>query len=156
MDELAPPSDAERAAVLACLTGWLSGLVTDNPAVAAVVADEESELDRWFVRVDGEAKDVYSVWFTLGQRTLAYETYVMPSPEENHAAFYEQLLRRNHALRELAFSIGDEDAVFLRGRLDLRSVSAEALDRILGSVYAAIELAFEPALRVGFASRFEA
>jgi len=135
------------------LTSWLEGL-GDNPVVAAVVEDEESRKDRWFVRVNGEAKDVYSVWFELGQRTLAYETYVMPAPEENPAAFYEQLLVRNDSLRELAFTIGEEHAVFLKGRIDLRDVSDEALDRILGSVYAAVELCFRPALKIGFASRF--
>ena len=34
----------------------------------------------------GEEKDITTVWLTLGQRTLRYETYVMPAPEENHAA----------------------------------------------------------------------
>ncbi len=154
MDEFAPPSNDERAGALAALTDWLSGL-EDNPVVAAVVEDTEA-IDRWFVRVNGEAKDVYSVWFELGQRTLAYETYVMPAPEENHAAFYEQLLVRNDSFRELAFTIGSEHAVFLKGRVDLRHVEEEALDRILGSVYAAVELCFQPALRVGFASRFPA
>ena len=40
---------------------------------------------RWFVRLRGEQKDMFTIWFTLGQRTLHYETYVMPAPEENHA-----------------------------------------------------------------------
>jgi len=153
MDEFAPPSSDERSAARDDLTGWLDGL-SDNPVVAAVVKDEESSAERWFVRVNGEAKDVYSVWFELGQRTLAYETYVMPAPEENDAAFYEQLLVRNDSLRELAFTIGEEHAVFLKGRIDLRHVSDESLDRILGSVYEAIERCFTPALRIGFATRF--
>jgi len=122
--------------------------------VAAVVEDTETDVERWFVRVNGEAKDVYSVWFELGQRTLAYETYVMPAPEENHAEFYEQLLVRNDSLRELAFTIGAEKAIFLKGRLDVRQIDHEALDRVLGTIYSAIELCFQPALRIGFASRF--
>ena len=39
---------------------------------------------RWYVRLRGEQKDTFTVWFTLRQRTLHYETYVMPAPEENH------------------------------------------------------------------------
>lgn len=152
MDELAPPTTDQRASALSTLTTWLASL-EDNPVVAAVVEDTEN-IDRWFVRVNGEAKDVYSVWFELGQRTLAYETYVMPAPEENHADFYEQLLIRNDSFRELAFTIGPEHAVFLKGRIDIRHVGEEALDRILGSVYAAVERCFQPALRIGFASRF--
>lgn len=154
MDEFAPPSPEQRQSALTCIEDWLATLVADNPAVAAVVADEEVDEDRWFVRVNGDAKDVYSVWFSLGQRTLTYETYVMPAPEENHARFYESLLQRNQGFRELAFTIGEESAVFLRGQLDLRNVDTEALDRILGSVYVAVEQCFQPALRIGFASRF--
>lgn len=153
MDEFAPPSQQERDAARDTLLAWLDALV-ENPVVAAVVEDTETDVERWFVRVNGEAKDVYSVWFELGQRTLAYETYVMPAPEENEAEFYEQLLTRNDGLRELAFTIGAEHAVFLKGRLDLRHLNEEALDRILGSIYAAVELCFQPALRIGFASRY--
>jgi len=153
MDDFAPPSPAERQAAKTALTAWLTSL-EENPVVAAVVEDVDSNADRWFVRVNGDAKDVYSVWFEMGQRTLAFETYVMPSPDENHAAFYQQLLRRNDRFREMAFTIGAEEAIYLKGRLDLRHVDGQALDRVLGSVYVAIELCFQPAIRLGFASRF--
>ena len=43
----------------------------------------------------GDDKEFITVWFTLGQRTLRYETYVMPAPEENDGEVYEHLLRRN-------------------------------------------------------------
>ncbi len=157
MDELSPPSPQVRSVALDELTGWLAHLEVDDgfaTMIAAVVADEETDRDRWFVRVRGEAKDVYSVWFELDQRTLAYETYVMPAPEENHAAFYEQLLVRNDGLRDLAFTIGEEQAIFLKGRMELEHVSATSLDRVLGTIHAAIEQCFVPALRLGFASRF--
>lgn len=35
------------------------------------------------MRMRGEAKDYTTAWLALGQRTLRYETYVMPVPEEN-------------------------------------------------------------------------
>lgn len=155
MDASHPPSPAIRADAKAVLTTWLDSL-EENPVVAAVVEDVESDADRWFVRVNGEAKDVYSIWFELQQRTLAYETYVMPAPEENEAAFYAQLLVRNDSFRDLAFTIGAEQAVFLKGRVAIEHVDDELLDRVLGSVYAAIEQCFQPAIRLGFASRFNA
>lgn len=67
----------------------------------------------------GEEKEFTTVWLTLGQRTLRYETYVMPAPEENAEALYENVLRRNTKLVGAHFAIGDEDAVFLRGELPL-------------------------------------
>lgn len=136
------------------ISGWLAEQLRDNPLVVAVERDRESGERRWFVRVTGEAKDVFTVWFHLQQRTLHYETYVMPAPEENHALFYEHLLRRNRRLYGAAFCIGVEEAVFLVGQLDNRSVTTEELDRLLGSLYAWVEQYFRPALRIGFASRF--
>ena len=125
----------------------------DNPAVAAVERDP-TEVRRWFVRLLGEEKDVFSVWFTLGQRTLRYETYVMPAPEENHAELYEHLLRRNVGLYGATFAIGEEDAVFLVGQLPLHALDDDELDRILGTMYEYTERFFRPALRIGYASRF--
>ncbi len=71
------------------------------------------------MRLAGEEKSVFTVWLLIGQHTLHHETFVMPAPIENHAEFYAHLLRRNHTLRGLAFTIGAEDAVFLEGRIPL-------------------------------------
>lgn len=149
-----PSSDAELDALEARIDAWLAEQRADNPVVAAVERDLESGERRWFVRVRGEQKDVFTIWFHLRQRTLHYETYVMPAPEEDHAAFYEHLLRRNLKLYGAAFAIGDEEAVFLVGQLANDAVTEAELDRILGSLYAWVEQFFRPALRIGFASRF--
>jgi hypothetical protein len=148
-----PLTDDELDALEARIEAWLARQPDENPVVAAVVRDEESGERRWFVRVRGEQKDVFTIWFHLRQRTLHYETYVMPAPEENHAAFYEHLLRRNLKLFGAAFAIGDEDAIFLVGQLPNHAVDEDELDRVLGSLYAWVEQFFRPALRIGFASR---
>jgi hypothetical protein len=149
-----PPATPEQLdEVEAAVTAWLAGELETNPVVAAVDRGEPGER-RWYVRVTGEEKDTFTIWLTLRQRTLHYETYVMPAPEENHAAFYEHLLRRNRKLYGAAFAIGEEDAVFLLGQLDNRAVTDDELDRVLGSLYAWVEQFFRPALRIGFASRF--
>ena len=153
MAAVLPPAELEALAT--SVDAWLSRQLEENPVVAAVERDVESGERRWFVRVTGDAKDVFTIWFHLRQRTLHYETYVMPAPEENHAAFYEHLLRRNLKLYGAAFAIGDEHAVFLVGQLDNAAVDDDALDRVLGSLYAWVEQFFRPALRIGFASRFE-
>lgn len=149
-----PSAPDELEALEARIDAWLADQLAHNPVVAAVERDRESGERRWFVRVAGEEKDVFTVWFHLRQRTLHYETYVLPAPEENHARFYEHLLRRNLKLYGAAFAIGDEDAVFLVGQLDNAAVTRDELDRILGSLYAWVEQCFRPALRIGFASRF--
>jgi Putative bacterial sensory transduction regulator len=150
-----PLADDELDALEARIEAWFERQRTGNPVVAAVERDTESGERRWFVRVRGDQKDVFTIWFRLRQRTLHYETYVMPSPEENHAAFYEHLLRRNVKLYGGAFAIGDEDAIFLVGQIANDAVDDDELDRILGSLYEWTEQFFRPAMRIGYASRFQ-
>jgi hypothetical protein len=144
---------AELDALEGSIDTWLAGELADNPTVAAVDRGEPGQR-RWYVRLRGEQKDTFTVWFTLRQRTLHYETYVMPAPEENHELFYEHLLQRNLKLFGASFAIGDEHAVFLIGQLPVTAIDRDELDRILGSLYAYVEQFFRPALRIGFASRF--
>jgi hypothetical protein len=152
-DDLAPPASSDQLAALEeTINRWLARTKDENPVIAAV--DRDPEMRRWFVRMRGEEKDFTTVWLTLGQRTLQFETYVMPAPEENHAALYEHLLRRNRSCNGVAFCIAEEDAIFLRGQLPWRAVDDAELDRILGSMYAYVEAFFRPAMRIGFASRF--
>jgi hypothetical protein len=78
----------------------------------------------------------------------------MPAPDENYAEFYEHLLRRNRKTTGMAFCIGEEEAIFLAGSLPVHAVDEGELDRILGSLYMYVEQFFQPALRIGFATRF--
>ncbi|WP_436793767.1 YbjN domain-containing protein [Actinospongicola halichondriae] len=147
-------SPEELEALVATIEDWLAEQLAENPVVVATERDADPDVLRWFVRVTGEEKDVFSIWLHLRQRTLHYETYVMPAPEENHEAFYAHLLRRNTQLMGAAFGIGDEEAIFLSGSLPNDAVDEGELDRILGSLYVWVEQFFRPALRIGFASRF--
>jgi hypothetical protein len=149
-----PFEPAALDALDARISAWLDQQLAENPIVAAVERDLESGERRWFVRVTGEQKDVFTIWFHLRQRTLHYETYVMPAPEEDHARFFEHLLRRNLKLYGAAFAIGDEEAVFLVGQIANEAITDDELDRILGSLWTWVEQFFQPALRIGFASRF--
>lgn len=139
---------------------WLTEFADGNELVAAVDRGTSDDTPlgepRWYVRMLGEEKDFTTVWLTLGQRTLRYETYVMPAPEENAAAVSEFLLRRNDTLIGAHFSIGLEDAIYLRGEIPDSAVSADELDRILGTLYTTVEANFRPLLRLAFASRFAA
>ncbi len=150
-------SDLHDSAAVSALErqidGWLDEFARDNPVVAAVDRGEGDE-PRWYVRMRGEEKEYITIWITLGQRTVRYEAYVMPAPEENVEQVYENLLRRNQGLVGLHFAIGVEDAVFLRGDLPLAALTEPELDRVIGTLYATTEQCFQGLLRVGFASRF--
>tara|TARA_Y100000310_G_scaffold10021_1_gene10720 strand:+ start:113 stop:589 length:477 start_codon:yes stop_codon:yes gene_type:complete len=156
MDESPPLSAEEQDRLVALIDAWLGRQVLENPVLAAVDRDPDvgpSE-QRWHVRVMGEEKDTFTLRFTLRQRMLHYETYVMPAPEENHGAFFEHLLRRNRKMVGATFCIGEEEAVFLVGAVPSRSVDDAELDRLLGTLWTAVEQCFGPATRIGFTSRF--
>lgn len=132
---------------------WLDQIRRSNQTIKAIDRGDGDEI-RWYVRMHGEEKEFTTVWLTLGQRSLRYETYVMPAPKENAEQLYESLLRRNEKLVGARFSVGEEDAVFLRGEIFLSSITEVELDRIIGTLYATVEQCFKPLLRIGFSSNF--
>ncbi|MFM7251574.1 MAG: YbjN domain-containing protein [Ilumatobacteraceae bacterium] len=150
-----PPS---LAAYELSIDTWLAGFAAANPMFEAIERGEPSESaePRWYVRLKGEEKDHVTIWITLGQRTLRYEVYVLPYPPENAALVFEAALRRNDRLVGAHFSIGAEDALFLRGELPLSAVTEAELDRVVGSLYAYVEQAFPSLVRLAFASKFAA
>ena len=104
------------------------------PILLDVARDEDIER-RWYARLEGEERDVTTVWLTLGQRTLKYETYFLPYPDDNKEELFELLLRRNYDLVGAQFGIGPEHAVFLTGELPFHAVDEDELDRILGTIW---------------------
>ncbi len=148
-----PASADELDQLEAVIDGWLQAQVDENPVVVAVDRDGQ-DTRRWFVRVKGDEKDVFTIRYHLRQRTLHYETHFMPAPEENHEQLYGHLLRRNLKMYGGSFVIGEEDAIVLQGHLDRTMIEPDELDRVLGSMYVWVEQYFRPAIRIGFASRF--
>jgi GH43 family beta-xylosidase len=135
------------------ISEWIAGFAARDGAIVAIdrgTADEH----RWYIRMRGEEKEFTTIWMTLGQRTLRYETYVMPAPEENAEMLWENLLRRNEKIVGAHFSIGVEDAVFLRGEIPLSAVTEREVDRVIGTLFSTVETVFPSIIRIGFASRF--
>lgn len=142
--------DSALARIERQIDEWLGRARTSHANILAVDRSEEDEF-RWYVRMAGEEKDFTTIWFTLGQRTLRYETYVMPAPEQNAEKLYETVLRRNEKLVGAHFSIGLEDAIYLRGEIGLAALNEVELDRIIGTLYSTVEQLFWPLLEIGYA-----
>lgn len=119
-----------------------------------VDAGHDEKERHWFVRLEGADKDFVTIWFELDERTLSYEAGFMPHPEENQLELFQYLLRLNLKLVGAQFAIGAEDAVYLVGALWLDEVSADRLDWVIGTVYAAVNAHWRTAMRIGFASKF--
>ena len=148
-----PASEQELAELQRRIDAWADREAATSSLVLAV--DRDPAERRWFVRLRGEEKSVTTVWLTLRERTLHYETQLMPDPEENREACFEYLLRVNNRLFGMRFAIGDEDAIYLVGQMPLGAVDEEELDRIVGSTYAYTEQWFRPAMRIGYATKFK-
>ena len=145
--------DAALARIERQIDEWLSHAKANNELILAVDRSTDQKV-RWYVRMSGQEKEFTTVWLTLGQRTLRFETYVMPAPEENAQVLFESLLRRNEKLVGAHFSIGQEDAVFLRGEIPVAALNEQELDRAIGTLYSTVEQSFGALIRIGFASRF--
>ena len=152
MSEL--PISPERLSELTeVISGWLDNQLSSKTLVQSV--EHNKNESRWYVRISGEDKDNSMVLFTLGQRTLHFETYFMPSPEENRQDVFQYLLRKNSKLYGVSFGVGGEEAVYLSGQINSEVISSDTLDWVLGTIYKAVEECFKPALRLGFASSFK-
>lgn len=135
----------------AAISSFLAGFQRENPSVQAIDRGEPGDPEpRWYVRLRGEAKDITTIWLTLGQRTLRYETYVLPSPPKRAAEIYEFVLRRNNTIVGAHFSIGDEDALFLRGELAVEAIDNDELDRVIGTLFVTVERYFPTLAQMAF------
>jgi hypothetical protein len=151
--DIPPATPEEMAGHTATIEAWVQRQRDENPVLAA--ADRDESLRRWYIRLRGEERDFVAIWLTLGEYTLAYETYLMPAPEERTAEVYELFMRANHGLYGMGFAIGGEDAIYLVGHMPLAALSEAELDRIVGSTYAYVERWFRPGMRIGFGSKFK-
>ena len=149
----APASDEQLVELEKRIDTWLTNEVEESPVILDVSRDDEIPR-RWYIRLDAESRDVTTIWLTLRQRTLKYETYFLPEPEENQLQLYEFLLRRNYELVGAQFGIGPENALFLTGELPVHAIDEFELDRVIGSIWEFVERYWDTSLRLGFSSRF--
>jgi hypothetical protein len=150
------PVDADVDAAHALVDAHLWGPVLEQPSVQHVEYDPE--LRRWYVRFGCDGRDAATIYFDLHQRTLRYELYFLPSPEDEarRAELHGWLLRRNHDLYGARFSLGPDGDVYLTGRVALEHLSEEELDRLIGVLFELTERWFQPAVTIAFRPRPEA
>jgi hypothetical protein len=107
------------------------------------------------VRFGCDGRDAATIYFDLHQRTLRYELYFLPSPEDEarRAELHGWLLRRNHDLYGARFSLGPDGDVYLTGRVALEHLTEQELDRLIGVLFELTERWFQPAVTIAFRPR---
>lgn len=122
----------------------------DDPESNVSYAEEVD--GRWAVRMSQETRDATTVWFDVGERSLQFEAYVLPTPPHPLEVFRQALFRNASSWRAF-FALDAEGAIVLRGRIAKSQVTHEELDRVLGEVYLMVDLAFRAMVRAGFGGR---
>lgn len=82
--------------------------------------------------------------------SVSVSAFVIRHPDENEAAFYRFLLRRNLRLPGLAYAVDASGDVFVTGRVPAEAFTLAYLDRLLGVVLEAADGAFNDLLALGF------
>ena len=110
---------------------------------------------QFFVTLPGTHKLATHCWLVAGKHSLLIEAFVCRKPDENVEDFQRFLLRRNARMYAVAFSVDSVGDVYLVGRLPLHAVTADEVDRLLGSVLTYADESFDPLLEIGFASSIQ-
>ncbi|TDC02376.1 YbjN domain-containing protein [Micromonospora fluostatini] len=88
----------------------------------------------------------------VGEHALRVEAFVMRQPDERREELWAWLLQRNARMYGVAFAIDPAGDVYLTGRVNLRGVDADELDRLLGAVLTYADESFDTMLEIGFGS----
>ncbi|MDH6111245.1 hypothetical protein P3T36_003269 [Kitasatospora sp. MAP12-15] len=88
----------------------------------------------------------------VGDHTFSVNAFVIRRPDENHEAVMRWLLERNTRMYALGYALDSLGDVYLTGRLPLSALSADTVDRLLGTVLENADEPFNTLLELGFAS----
>ena len=116
---------------------------------------EEAQPGAFLVKLPGSHKLATMTWLVVGDHSLHIEAFFCRRPDENEAGLYRWLLERNARMFAVAFAVDNVGDVYLTGRLPLSSVTADDIDRVLGSVLTYSDEWFDKALELGFKSSIQ-
>lgn len=107
---------------------------------------------QWSFALPGERKLQTPVRIDVGPHALSVHAFVCRRPDENHERVYRWLLEHNLKTFGVAFALDPVGDIYLDGRLPLTVVTADELDRLMGSVLEHADGSFNTLLELGFAS----
>jgi hypothetical protein len=128
-------------------------MVTD--LIERVLTERELEWDTtgpgsYVVTLPGTHKLKTACNLIVGSHALRIEAFVMRQPDERREELWAWLLRRNARMYGVSFSIDAVGDVYLTGRVSLKGLDEDELDRLLGSVLTYADESFDTMLEIGF------
>lgn len=122
----------------------------------AYLADAEVDWDRgrradeYVVSLPGDRKLKTVVSLVIGPSVTSIAAFVIRKPDENHAAFYRYLLRRNLKLPGIAYGLDKLGDVYVSGSVPTKAVEQAYLDQLFGVILEAADSPFNDLLLLGF------
>ena len=104
----------------------------------------------WAVTLPGTHKLKTVVNLIVGEHALRIEAFVMRQPDENREQLWAWLLRHNARMYGVSFSIDAAGDVYLTGRVSLKGLDEDELDRLLGAILTYADDNFDTLLEIGF------
>jgi hypothetical protein len=128
-----------------------------NKLIERVLTERELEWERtgpdaYVVTLPGTHKLKTAVNLILGEHALRVEAFVMRHPDERHEELWAWMLRHNARMYGVSFSIDAVGDVYLTGRVSIKSLDEDELDRLLGAVLTYADESFDTMLEIGFGS----
>lgn len=125
--------------------------------IAAYLAENELKHERFdensfAVALPGQKRLKTACLLTIGRQALEIEAFVMRAPDENAEQVYGYLLQRNARTYAVHWAIDSAGDVYLVGKVPLAAITADEVDRILGSVLEYADGTFNTLLELGFGS----
>jgi hypothetical protein len=124
--------------------------VVEETLRAAELEYEHPGLGRFVVTLPGVKKLQTLVGLTVGEHALRVEAFVCRQPDENREQLWAYLLQHNARMYGVSYSIDTVGDIYLTGRLPHAAVTAEEIDRVLGSVLTYADEHFNTMLEIGF------
>ncbi|MEF2528311.1 MULTISPECIES: YbjN domain-containing protein [Streptomyces] len=126
--------------------------IIESALNGAELAWESPAPGTYVVQLPGTRKLSTTCSLKVGRHSLSVNAFVIRHPDENEAGVHRWLLERNLRLYGMAYAVDRLGDVYLTARLPLSVVTAEELDRLLGTVLEAADGAFNTLLELGFAT----
>ncbi|MDT4903933.1 MAG: hypothetical protein QOJ37_1187 [Pseudonocardiales bacterium] len=131
--------------------------MTVAQTIEAVLQEQDVQWERlgddvFAVALPGEKRLKTACILTVGSHALEIEAFVMRAPDENREQVFAWLLQRNTRMYAVSWAIDSTGDVYLTGRVPLASITADEIDRILGSVLEYADGSFNVLLEMGFGS----
>jgi hypothetical protein len=104
------------------------------------------------VTLPGSRRLQTQCWLLAREHSMLVQAFVCRQPDEEHAAVYRFMLRRNARLYGVHYALDRLGDIHLIGRIPLHAVTAAEVDRVLGQVLEAADGDFNTLLELGFST----